>query len=477
MSTSPLVVYCLLALLLCAAPVSAQQVSPPAPILPIPTARQLAWQEGGMRMFVHFGVNTFTDREWGDGTESPDLFQPAGFDARQWARVARETGFSTVILTAKHHDGFALWNSRYTDHDVASSSWMGGGGDVVGALAEAVREEGLGLGLYLSPWDQHEPSYGDEAGYNAFYLAQLRELLTQYGPITEMWFDGAKGENAKAMNYHFHAFWATVRQLQPGAVLFSDAGPDVRWIGNERGFAGESSWSTFDRSKVSIGATGIEKYLNEGDADGPDWVGGECDVSIRRGWFFHADQEPKSVADLMDIYYKSEGRNCVLLLNIPPNRAGLLDDADVRRLQEFKAAREAVFTNDLARGATAMVSNQRGGDDAFGPAGLFDDHMETYWATDDTVRSASVIVDLPAGQTFNVIRLNEPIHLGQRVRAYRVEAEGDGQWSTLVEGTTIGYRKLDRIATTTAGRLRITLLDARGCPLLAGFGLYLDTAL
>ncbi|MEZ4700474.1 MAG: alpha-L-fucosidase [Rhodothermales bacterium] len=465
-----------LLLVLMAVPARAQRVPPPEPVLPIPTARQLEWQEGGLRMFVHFGVNTFTDREWGDGTESPDLFQPAAFNARQWARVARETGFSTIILTAKHHDGFALWDSRYTLHDVASSSWLQGRGDVVGALSEAVRAEGLSMGLYLSPWDQHEPSYGDEAGYNAFYVAQLRELLTQYGPLKEVWFDGAKGENAKDMNYHFDAFWATVRQLQPAAVMFSDAGPDVRWIGNERGHAGETNWSTFDRSKVSIGALGIEKYLNEGDENGPDWVGGECDVSIRRGWFYHPDQEPKSVAELMDIFYKSAGRNCVLLLNIPPNRDGLLDEKDVRRLQEFKAARDAVFATDLAAGATATASNVRGGDDAFAPAQLFDRSQETFWATDDAVREASVEIVLPGARTFNVIRLQEPIHLGQRIGAYRVEAEVGGRWTTLVEGTTIGYQKLDRIEATTSSRLRVTVLDARGCPLLAGFGLYLDTA-
>ncbi len=454
-----------------------QAVPPPEPVLPIPTARQLAWQQGGMRMFIHFGVNTFTDREWGDGTEQPDIFQPTAFDARQWVRVAKETGFTTLILTAKHHDGFALWDSRYTDHDVASSSWMNGQGDVVGALAEAAREEGLDLGLYLSPWDQHEPSYGDEAGYNAFYIAQLRELLTAYGPVREVWFDGAKGENAKDMNYHFDAFWATVRQLQPEAVMFSDAGPDIRWIGNERGYAGETNWSTFDRSKVGIGAHGIGDYLNTGERDGPDWVAGECNTSIRPGWFYHPDEEPKSVETLMDIYYGSAGRNCVLLLNLPPNRDGLLDPADVARLQEFRAARDAAFSRNLADGASASASNQRGGHADFAPAHLFDARTDTYWATDDDVRTASVIIDLPEARTFNVIRLQEPIQLGQRVAAYTVEAEIDGRWQTLVEGTTIGHRKLDRIDRTTAARLRVSVRDSRGCPLLAGFGLYLDPAL
>jgi alpha-L-fucosidase len=268
------------------------QTPPPAPLLPIPTARQLDWQYDEMRLFLHFGVNTFTDREWGTGEEDPSEFDLEHVDATQWVGVAKAMGFGAVILTAKHHDGFALWPSRYTDHSVRSSPWRDGNGDVVRALADAARGEDVKVGLYLSPWDRHEPSYGDEHAYNTFYMGQLRELLTQYGPLAEVWFDGAKGEDAADMDYDFDAYWAMVRQLQPGAVIFSDEGPDVRWIGNEHGFAGETNWSTFDRSRVSVGAHGIQDYLNEGERGGPDWVAGECDTSIRPGWFWHADEEP-----------------------------------------------------------------------------------------------------------------------------------------------------------------------------------------
>jgi alpha-L-fucosidase len=447
---------------------------PPEPLLPIPTARQLAYQQEELRMFLHFGVNTFTDREWGEGTENPDIFTPESFDARQWARIARETGFSILILTAKHHDGFALWNSAFTEHDVGSSPWRGGRGDVVREVAAAAREEGLKLGLYLSPWDRHEPSYGDEEAYNAYYLGQLRELLTRYGTVHEVWFDGAKGEDAKDMNYHFDAFWAVVRQLQPEAVMFSDAGPDIRWIGNERGYAGATNWSVFDRSKVGIGQVGIGDYLNQGEAEGPDWVPGECNTSIRPGWFYHPDEQPKTVDELMEIYYQSVGRNCVLLLNVPPDPRGLFADADAERLREFKQAREAAFTDELAAGATATASNVRANDPRYDPAHLFDDDQQTYWATDDAVRTATLDIDLGSARTFNVVRLQEPIQLGQRIRAYRVEAEVGGTWQVLSEGTTIGYRKLDRFDTVTAGRIRVTVLDTRAAPIVSGFGVYHD---
>lgn len=452
----------------------APPVTPPSPLLPIPTARQLAWQQAEMALFVHFGVNTFTDREWGDGAEDPQRFNPADFDARQWARVARETGFKTIILTAKHHDGFCLWPSAYTEHSVKSSPWREGRGDVVRELADACRAEGLKLGLYLSPWDQHEPTYGDQTGYNQFYLGQLRELLTRYGSLAEVWFDGAKGENAKDMEYDFPAYRALVRQLQPQAVMFSDEGPDVRWIGNEHGFAGETNWSTMDPSKVSIGQHGIGDYLNTGEDGGPAWIPGECDVSIRRGWFWHPDQQPKALDDLLEIYFKSVGRNCVLLLNAPPDDRGRLPDADVERLYAFKAARDAIFTLDLAMNKHATASHVRGDAPDFDADRALDHDLTTYWATDDDVTTATLDIDLGAPTTFNVARLQEPVALGQRVQAYRVEAWDGQAWTLLSRGTTIGHKKLDRFATVTAQRVRLVVEQARACPLIAEFGLHLD---
>lgn len=450
-----------------------KSVPPPRPLLPIPTGRQLEWQHKELAIFLHFGVNTFSDAEWGTGDEEPDLFAPSHLDARQWARVARETGFRTLILTAKHHDGFALWPSSYTEHSVRSSGWQGGGGDVVRELVEAARAHDLDVGLYLSPWDRHEPSYGDETAYNEFYIGQLRELLGDYGRLTEVWFDGAKGPDAADMEYDFDAYWSLVRQLQPGAVIFSDEGPDVRWIGNERGIAGETNWSMMDRSRVKVGNADTG-YLNTGDPDGPHWVPGECDVSIRPGWFWHPDQEPRSLDDLLDIYFKSVGRNCVLLLNVPPNREGLLDAADVERLYELRAALDAIFGSDLAAGATAGASNVRGGSGEFEAARVLDGDLDTYWATDDSVASAVLELGLGEPATFNIVRIQEPVQLGQRISAYRFQVESDGDWITVSRGTTVGHKKLDRIEDVTTRRVRLIIDGARAHPLVAELGLHYE---
>ncbi len=450
------------------------QTPPPDPLLPIPTARQLDWQRTEMNLFVHFTVNTFTDMEWGDGTESPGIFNPTSLDVRQWTRVAKETGFRTVILTAKHHDGFCLWPSRYTDHSVASSSWRSGRGNVVGDLAEAVEAAGLQLGLYLSPWDRHEPTYGDTKLYNTYYMGQLRELLTRFGPLHEVWFDGAKGPDAKDMVYNFEAYRALVRQHQPEAVMFSDEGPDVRWIGNEDGFAGETNWSTMDRSKIETGAPGQNEYLNGGEMGAPHWVPGECDVSIRPGWFWHPDEQPKSVDELLDIYFKSVGRNCVLLLNIPPNDQGLFSPEDVDTLYAFRKALDDIFTIDLARHATASASQTRGNDQAFAAEHVLDGDESTYWAVNDDRLSASITLDLGEPKTFNVIRIQEPITFGQRIKAYRVEAFENGGWREISSGTTVGYKKLDRVEALTSSRVRISVDDAPACPMIAEVGLHFD---
>lgn len=452
-----------------------EAVPPPEPLLPVPTARQLDWQRDELRMFLHFGVNTFTDREWGTGREDPSIFNPTRFNPRQWARVARETGFQTMILTAKHHDGFTLWPSRYTDHSVEQSPWRGGAGDIVARFVEAARAEGRKVGLYLSPWDRHAPSYGDETAYNQLYMGQLRELLTRYGPLAEVWFDGAKGEDAEDMTYHFDAYWSMVRQLQPGAVIFSDEGPDVRWIGNEHGFAGETNWSTLDRSRVEIGQPGQGDYLNQGERGGPDWVPGECDTSLRPGWFWHSDEDPKSVDELLEIYFKSVGRNCMLLLNVPPTPQGRFAVEDVERLYAFRAALNAIFDTDLAAEARVSASNVRDGADRFGGVQVLDGDPDTYWATDDTVQTAALTLDLGAETTFNVIRLQEPIAMGQRVAAYHVQAWRDGEWQPVSQGTTIGHKKLDRLAEpVTARRVRVIIDEARAHPLLAEVGLHYD---
>jgi alpha-L-fucosidase len=408
----------------------------------VPTAAQLQWHRDELAMFLHFGVNTFTDREWGDGSESPSIFNPAALDARQWARAAKRAGFRTMILTAKHHDGFCLWPTRTTTHSVASSPFRGGHGDVVREFVDACRAEGLRAGLYLSPWDRNHPAYGDSPRYNAIYLAQLTELLTGYGTIAEVWFDGANGEgpNARKQVYDWPRFFGHVKRLQPNAVIFSDAGPDVRWCGNEKGTAGDPNWATVDPSRVpypGADGPGIIDALQHGDRDGRAWRPAEVDVSIRPGWFFHPaeNQSVRSVDNLVDLYFTSVGRNAKLLLNVPPTREGLLHPTDVERLAGMSDALSRMFADNLA-------SRSRPDWRPTGP------------------RSAELIVDLSQPRTVSAVRLAEDITRGQTVAAYRLEGALDrNSWRELNRGTTIGHAKLDRVQ-GTARWLRVTIDDA-----------------
>jgi alpha-L-fucosidase len=395
---------------------------------PLPTPSQLLWQRDELALFIHFGVNTFTDREWGDGTEDPDIFNPSQLDTRQWARVARAAGCRAMILTAKHHDGFCLWPTATTDHSVASSPWRQGQGDLVREFTDACRAEGLRAGLYLSPWDQNAPSYGDSPRYNDFYCDQLTELLTRYGPIHEVWFDGANGEgpNGRRQQYDWDRYWGLVRRLQPGAVIFSDAGPDVRWIGNEIGVAGQTNWSTVDPDVVPFpGATGerVTEMLQQGDPNGTVWRPGETDVSIRPGWFYHPaeDARVKSVDDLVNLYFTSVGRNSKLLLNVPPTRHGLLHETDVSRLRGMRDQLDALF----ARNRRAEMEDRR-----------------------------------PV--TITIADLREDIARGQSVARYTLQGMVGGAWRTLSQGTTIGYRKLDRFEPITVSAIRVDVGESMG---------------
>ena len=378
-------------------------------------------------MFLHFGVNTFTDREWGDGRESPAIFDPARLDARQWASTARAAGFRAMILTAKHHDGFCLWPTATTRHSVASSPWRGGAGDVVREFVDACAAEGLRAGLYLSPWDRNHPTYGDTPAYNDVYAAQLTELLTRYGRITEVWFDGANGEgpNGKRQVYDWPRVWGIVRRLQPEAVIFSDAGPDVRWCGNERGVAGDPNWSPVDPTVVSFpgqSGSGIEAALQHGHQTGTVWRPAEVDVSIRPGWFYHPAQDGRvrTVDNLLELYFTSVGRNSKLLLNVPPTRDGLIHEVDVARLTGFRSRREASFGAPLE-----LRRRGRGSRDS---------------------RALVMEWDLSRPAVPRVARLAEDIARGQRIASYRLEGWEGGQWRPLSAGSTIGYAKLDRIA-------------------------------
>ncbi len=423
--------------------------------LPVPSKSQLVWQRDELAVFVHFGVNTFTGRERGTGTEDPAIFNPTRLDARAWTRAAKAGGARAMILTAKHHDGFCLWPTKTTRHSVASSPWRGGRGDVVAEFTDACRSEGLRAGLYLSPWDLHEPRYGDSPRYNDFYADQLAELLTRYGSIHEVWFDGANGEgpNGRRQQYDWPRTWALVRRLQPNAVIFSDAGPDVRWIGNERGLAAETNWSAVDPSIVPFpGASGdaVSAMLQHGDPAGTVWRPGETDVSIRPGWFHRPSEDGrvKSVDDLVSLYFTSVGRNSKLLLNVPPTRDGVLHDTDVARLAGMRDRLTNLFAADLAAGRSMRW--KAGGD-----------------------RSAAGEIDLGRAVPIAMTSLREDIAHGQAVARYRLEGRLDaGNWQPLSHGTTIGYCRLDRCAPTTVRHIRLTVEDAIAMPRPIQFSAY-----
>jgi len=463
-----------------------------APTAVVPSPHQIAYQQMELIGFVHFTVNTFTDKEWGYGDESPGIFQPDALDADQWASIAAEVGMKELILTAKHHDGFALWPSRYTEHSVKSSPWRDGRGDVVAEFAEAARRHGVKVGLYLSPWDRNHAAYGSPE-YIDYYRDQLDELLTDYGEITEVWFDGANGGDGyygganeerridRETYYDWPATWALVKSLQPKALIFSDAGPDIRWTGNERGFAGETNWSTIDAEGVVVGAAD-SAYLNRGDPAGAQWVVPLCNTSIRPGWFYHAaeDDRVKSPQELIDVYYRSVGRNCVFLLNVPPDERGLFHDTDIAVLREFRRILDETFAVNLAAGkpvqiageATAATGSHRSQHPYFAPANIVDGDPRTYWATDDGVTSASLEIDLGAPMRFDRILLQEPIRFGQRIAAFAIEARVGGTWQEIARATTIGYKRLLRIDSAVADRVRIVIEDSVSTPALSGFGLF-----
>jgi len=409
-----------------------------APDLPVPTPEQLAWQRLELTMFVHFGVNTFTDREWGDGKEDEAVFKPTDLDCNQWVAAAKDAGFKLVILTAKHHDGFCLWPSKFTAHSVRRSPWQAGQGDVVKKFTEACRAAGLKVGLYLSPWDRNHPAYGTDA-YNDTFVNQLTELLTNYGTIDEVWFDGANGEgpNGKKQVYDWPRYYATIRQLMPRALI-AIAGPDILWVGNESGVA----------------------KIGEASARDGQWRPAECDVSIRPGWFYHPaeDTKVKSLDHLMSIYFQSVGRNSVLLLNVPPDRRGRFADPDVARMKEFGEAVRALHAGRLL--ATGVD-----------PA-LLDNDPDSFWSPPGDATTATIELALPA-QPFNVVGVQEAIATGERVSRYRIDAERDGAWETIARGTTIGHRNLHPVKQQQATRLRLVIEAARDVPRVSGFAAYL----
>ncbi|MFN8241477.1 MAG: alpha-L-fucosidase [Bacteroidales bacterium] len=454
----------------------------PEPYGPLPSERQLAWHEMEYYMFVHFTVNTFTDKEWGYGDEKESVFNPTALDCNQWAEVAKASGMKGIIVTAKHHDGFCLWPSEFTTHSVKNSPWKDGKGDVLMELKEACQKNGLKLGVYLSPWDRNSAFYGTPE-YLKYYRDQLNELLTRYGDIFEVWFDGANGGDGyyggareirkidRKTYYDWPNTHSIVRTLQPGAVMFSDAGPDVRWVGNEGGWGSPTNWCLLRRDEMYPGGD-FAKILGEGHEDGNYWVPAEVDVSIRPGWFYHEREDTlvKTPEKLLDIYYASVGRNCNLLLNVPPDRRGLLNENDVKALKGFRQLLDSEFSTELGRGMKVKATRSRG--KGFDPQRVNDGDKSTYWSTPDDVTTASITIDLGSEKEVNRILVQEFIALGQRIQEYNVEALVGGNWQKLTEGTTIGHKVIKKFPVVTTSQIRINILKSKACPCVSEIELY-----
>ena len=473
----------------------------------VPSSRQWRWQQLELTAFFHFGINTFTDREWGDGKEDISLFNPSKLDARQWVRTARDAGIKQVILTAKHHDGFCLWPSKYTEHSIKNTPYRNGRGDIVREVADACKAYGMGFGIYLSPWDRNSPYYGDSAKYNTLFMQMLTELLGNYGKIDEVWFDGANGEgpNGRKQVYAFEDWYHLIRRLQPQAVI-AVMGPDVRWVGTESGTGRLTEWSVLpvnasQQESIAANSQKDETFAPFGNmmdedlggrsklmaAKGLIWYPAETDVSIRPGWFYHAAEDGKvrSPEDLMEIYFNSVGRNSVLLLNIPPDKEGLISEADIRSLRGWRHGLDATFRTNLAAGAVITSPNGQGA------AAMLDDKPEALpddkpgaapgdkpgasWTTTGKDTTATIEFVLAGEKTFDILLLQENILIGQRVEKFVLEYPDKDGWTTIVAGTTIGYKRLLRFPPVTTGKVRLRILSSRLNPTIARFGLYKQT--
>lgn len=450
----------------------------------VPSPQQLRWQRLELTGFIHFGINTFTGREWGNGKEDPKIFNPTELDARQWVKVCKEAGIKQVIFTAKHHDGFCLWPTKTTEHSVKNSPWKDGKGDVVKEVADACKEMGVGFGVYLSPWDMNNDSYGTDA-YNDFFINQLTELLTQYGKVDEVWFDGANGEgpNGKKQVYDFERWYAHIRKLQPQAVI-AVSGPDVRWVGTESGHGREEEWSVVPMGKKNVSTEGSQTKVDQApagdmtgqvlgsraqlkDGDALKWYPAETDVSIRPGWFYHEseDEKVKTPEYLKEIYFHSVGRNGVLLLNIPPDKRGLFTDFDVSALKVWREKLDRIFAVNLLKRAKAVGSVKK-----IEP--LLDDNDATHYLFPMKGSKNTVEMDMNEEKTFNVLLLQENIRIGQRVEKFVLEYWDNKEWKKAAEGSTIGFKRLLEFPTITASKVRLRIVSSRLKPALSEMGLY-----
>lgn len=481
----------LLAAMACTAMVSTnafakEEVKAPAPLLPLPEQKQVDWQRMETYAFIHFGLNSFCDREWGYGDTDPKMFNPKRLDCEQWVKTLMAAGMKGVILTAKHHDGFCLWPFEGNDYNVSKSPWRNGKGNVVKELSEACKKHGLKFAVYLSPWDRSRADYGSPS-YVDYFHSQLRDLLTHYGPVFEVWFDGANGGDGyyggardkrtidRKNYYNYPRIYQILDSLQPQAVVFSDGGPGCRWVGNEKGFAGETNWAFIPKNTVYPGYPNYPE-LQFGYPDGDQWTAAECDVSIRPGWFYHPEEDDKvkSPEQLADLYYRSVGHNATLLLNFPVDRNGLINPIDSANAVNFHKLIQRELGNNLVAGMKPKVSNERGGQ--FAAQALTDGSWDTYWATSDGVTSADITFTFKKAQKMNRIMLQEYIPLGQRVKKFAVEwLDKNGTWKAVEQGeetTTIGYKRLLRFLTVETKGLRVRILDSRGPICMNNIGVY-----
>ena len=470
----------------------------------VPSERHLLWHKLEYYCFIHFTVNTFTGKEWGYGDESPEIFNPVDFDADEMVSIVADAGMKGLILTCKHHDGFCLWPSAFTEHSVKNSPWLNGKGDMVREFSDACKKYGVKFGVYLSPWDRNHAEYGHPA-YIEYYRNQLNELTTQYGELFEVWFDGANGgdgyyggarekrEIDRNSYYDWENTTEIVRRNQPLAVMFSDNGPDIRWVGNEHGVAGDPCWSTIDDKKIDFEDVdeGDEKsdnvqpdmvkawasdfeHLNHGDRNGEIWRPAECDVSIRPGWFYRTEEDDKvrTPENLMDLYFKSVGRGCSLLLNLPPDKSGRLHENDVKSLLEFKVLRDQFEASNIISSAELTASQTRANDKAFAVSNLIDGDDKTYWATDENVGDAYIEIEFTKDEMFNVIELREYLPLGQRIDSVVIDVMENGEWKQVAEVQAVGNRRFIGIGEQKSSKILLHIVSEKLSSALTAIGVY-----
>lgn len=461
------------------------QNTPPQAVFPVPTEAQLDWHNMEMNAFVHFTTNTFTDLEWGFGNETESVFNPTSADPNQWAFVLKNAGFNGAILTCKHHDGFCLWPSKFTEHSIKNSPYKNGKGDIVKEFSLACKQNNLKFGVYLSPWDRNRADYAS-ASYLDYYRNQLREIFENYGPVFEMWFDGANGGSGfygganekRSINGQTYYEWPItldlVKKIEPNVIFFSDAGPGVRWCGNENGEVNSTCWNMIDADSIYPGKSGIYGLLATGSENGKQWIPAEADVSIRPGWFYHAKEDSlvKTPEQLFDIYLKTVGRGSLMLLNVPPDRRGLIHENDVASLQGFRKLLDAEFAQNLVKNAEIKCTSVRGDCKQFGAANLMDGNPETYWATDDSIHVATIEIDLKKECVVKYIQLQEYIRLGQRVKRFNVEIWQDGCWKNVANETTIGHKRILKISPIKTSKIRINFTDSRACLVISELSIF-----